>query len=42
MTVTDELLAHNETYAAAFTKGDLPITDAEADRILEELAGDER
>ena len=25
MTVTDELLAYNETYAAAFTKGDLPM-----------------
>jgi carbonic anhydrase len=25
MTVTDQLLANNETYAAAFTKGDLPM-----------------
>ena len=25
MTVTDELLAHNEAYAASFDKGDLPL-----------------
>ena len=28
MTVTDELLANNDTYAAQFTKGDLPLPPA--------------
>jgi carbonic anhydrase len=28
MTVTDELIAHNETYAANFDKGDLPLPPA--------------
>jgi carbonic anhydrase len=28
MTVTDELVANNDAYAAAFTKGDLPLPPA--------------
>ena len=29
MTITDEFLANTDTYAAAFTKGDLPLPPAE-------------
>jgi carbonic anhydrase len=34
MTVTDELLANNDTYAAAFSKGDLPLPPAKHVAVL--------
>jgi carbonic anhydrase len=34
MTVTDELLANSEAYAASFTKGDLPLPPAKKVAIL--------
>lgn len=34
MTVTDEFLAANETYAAAFAKGDLPMPPARKTAVL--------
>ena len=32
MSVTDELLANNEHYAASFDKGDLPLPPGQEDR----------
>src|SRR4029077_8052126 len=34
MTVTDELLANNEAYAAAFDKGDLPLPPGKGVAVL--------
>ena len=34
MTVTDELLANNDSYAAAFSKGDLPLPPAKQVAVL--------
>ncbi|HEX3539112.1 MAG TPA: carbonic anhydrase [Acidimicrobiales bacterium] len=34
MAVTDELLAHNDAYAAAFDKGDLPLPPAKKVAVL--------
>jgi len=34
MTVTDELIANNDAYAAAFTKGDLPLPPAKQVAVL--------
>jgi carbonic anhydrase len=38
MTVTDELLANSGTYAAAFTKGDLPLPPTKRVDIRQSIA----